>query len=280
MAPKHQNKTKFVRNRDIKLSGSEIKKEQHIRQHMTDGVCFKCIEKLQWKFTYDKYKPLKHVATCQNCKNKVITKAYRTLCDKCALSKGECPSCCASMNEMNKLHEIIKKQKQAAITTQEENEDDEDRESKIINVNNERLDNIQNGILVKDKQSSISNNIEEDQEDEEDDEDDEESQAEAQENNSSQDDESDYEDIDIDCEKESINEDENDEETKFKATESNITETVFSNIASTNNINHNNSDKMTFGEFDNDYYTNVLKTKYSKNRKTGSQEDIIPNIYS
>ena len=28
------------------------------------GDCQKCREKVQWRFKYDKYKPLKHPATC------------------------------------------------------------------------------------------------------------------------------------------------------------------------------------------------------------------------
>jgi hypothetical protein len=66
---------------------------------MCEGVCSRCREKVQWRFRYDKYKPLRAPATCQECRAKTITKAYRTLCDKCSKKKGACASCCISFEE-------------------------------------------------------------------------------------------------------------------------------------------------------------------------------------
>lgn len=90
---KQAQKGKFIRNRDIKLKESEIKKEQKTQKLMCEGICRRCREKLQWRFKYDKYKPLKNPATCQQCKNKTIVKAYRTLCEKCAHGRNVCPGC-------------------------------------------------------------------------------------------------------------------------------------------------------------------------------------------
>ena len=91
---KAANKTKFVRNRDIKLKDSEKAKEEKIKKGMSEGVCTKCREKAQWRFKFDKYKPLKAPGTCGCCHNKTVYKAYRTLCDPCATTKKVCPSCC------------------------------------------------------------------------------------------------------------------------------------------------------------------------------------------
>lgn len=91
---KTANKAKFVRNRDIKLKDSEKAKEERIKKGMCEGVCPKCREKVQWRFKFDKYKPLKAPGTCAGCHNKTVYKAYRTLCDPCATSKKICPSCC------------------------------------------------------------------------------------------------------------------------------------------------------------------------------------------
>jgi hypothetical protein len=91
---KAAQKSKFIRNRDIKLTHGEAKKEALIQKGMAEGICQRCREKAQWRFRYDKYKPLSKPATCQNCKQKVVVKAYRTFCDKCALSKKVCPGCC------------------------------------------------------------------------------------------------------------------------------------------------------------------------------------------
>ena len=95
---KSANKQKFVRNRDLKLTERELKAEEHIKQKMGDGICPKCREKLQWRFQYNKYKPLKSVANCRRCRDKCVTKAYRTYCDKCANELHVCPGCCVDMN--------------------------------------------------------------------------------------------------------------------------------------------------------------------------------------
>ena len=97
---KAAQKVKFIRHRDIKLKEKEIKKERIIQKGMCEGICSKCREKVQWRFKYDKYKPLKHPAKCADCKNKTVNKAYRTLCDNCASKRKVCSSCCLSYEEV------------------------------------------------------------------------------------------------------------------------------------------------------------------------------------
>ena len=75
---KAAQKQKYVRNRDLKLKDSELRKEAHIQHVMVEGVCDRCREKLQWRFKYNKYKSLSKPGGCQKCKNKVVTKAYLT----------------------------------------------------------------------------------------------------------------------------------------------------------------------------------------------------------
>lgn len=103
---KSAQKTKFIRNRDVKMKDSEVRKEGNITRAMCEGICKRCIDKANWRFKYDKYKPLKNVGNCQQCKQKCITKAYRTLCDKCATARKVCPSCVVDMEESNKSWEI------------------------------------------------------------------------------------------------------------------------------------------------------------------------------
>ena len=67
---KAAQKQKFIRNRDIKLTNGELKKEASIQRLMCEGVCDRCREKVQWRFRYDKYKPLKTPGTCADCKQK------------------------------------------------------------------------------------------------------------------------------------------------------------------------------------------------------------------
>jgi hypothetical protein len=104
---KDAQKAKFVRHRDIKMKDSELKKEAHIQKVMCEGVCKRCREKAQWRFRFDKYKPLKNLANCQHCKQKCVTKAYRTLCDKCGTQKNVCPGCCGPLDIPEESEDII-----------------------------------------------------------------------------------------------------------------------------------------------------------------------------
>ena len=99
---KSAQKNKYIRHRDVKLKDSEVRKEANISKAMCDGVCDRCREKAQWRFKYDKYKPLKAPGNCQQCKQKVIIKAYRTLCDPCAAAKKSCPGCCVNLEEASR----------------------------------------------------------------------------------------------------------------------------------------------------------------------------------
>eukprot|EP01039_Chlorochromonas_danica_P006786 gene6786-7497_t len=94
---KSAQKQKFVRHRDLKMKDSELRRESKIQQLMCEGICGRCRDKVQWRFKFDKYKPLKNPATCQDCRQKTIVKAYRTLCDSCASAKNVCPSCCTDL---------------------------------------------------------------------------------------------------------------------------------------------------------------------------------------
>lgn len=111
---KSAQRTKFIRKRDVKMKDSEIKKDQHICHAMCEGICRRCIEKAQWRFKYDKYKPLKNIGNCRTCKQKAVTKAYRNLCDACALKRKVCPSCEVDMEEANRVIEPAPKPKKAS----------------------------------------------------------------------------------------------------------------------------------------------------------------------
>eukprot|EP01038_Epipyxis_sp_PR26KG_P013322 gene13322-17853_t len=94
---KAAQKQKFIRNRDLKLKESELQKEEHVKRIMCEGICKRCREKVQWRFKYDKYKSLRTPGTCSACKQRKITKAYRTFCDDCASNRKVCSSCCVDL---------------------------------------------------------------------------------------------------------------------------------------------------------------------------------------
>lgn len=98
---KSAQNVKFIRNRDIKMKDSELRREAHIQKQMSEGICDKCREKVQWRFKFDKYKPLSKPGTCQACKNKMVHKAYRSLCDPCSIKRGACPACCKDLETCN-----------------------------------------------------------------------------------------------------------------------------------------------------------------------------------
>ena len=162
---------KYVRNRDVKLTKSEAKKEQQIKGTMCDGICIKCIDKVKWRFQYNKYKPLKVPGKCKSCSGRAITKAYRTYCDACANKKQVCANCSLPKSDPNyyplvneKEHEDKEEEEQEE--GEEEGEDeDEGNDDKIIIVNDKQQqkkeDDGQKAVLDEDNdkkgESSIFN---------------------------------------------------------------------------------------------------------------------------
>ena len=53
-----------------------------------DFLCERCLEKLEWRLNYRKYKPLTTPSRCNICQEKTIYKAYRTICEECATKDG------------------------------------------------------------------------------------------------------------------------------------------------------------------------------------------------
>ncbi|CDW84687.1 UNKNOWN [Stylonychia lemnae] len=74
---KYQNDTKFQHNK-------KSKKTEKILQTPLDHLCQRCLDILQWKIDYRKYKPLTALAKCNTCLQRCINKAYRMICEKCA----------------------------------------------------------------------------------------------------------------------------------------------------------------------------------------------------
>jgi hypothetical protein len=77
-AQKYQNDFKFKHNK-----GSALTKK--IKQSPLDKLCPHCLDIMKWKIDYRKYKPLSAPSRCIDCNNKTITKAYRSICDFCAV---------------------------------------------------------------------------------------------------------------------------------------------------------------------------------------------------
>lgn len=157
---KSAQKKKFVRHRDVKMKEKELKKEANIKRVMCEGVCKRCRDKVQWRFKYDKYKPLKSPGTCQQCKNKTVTKAYRTLCDKCATSRQSCASCCRNILEANAADLAESEKLNTVGSSRMEISMDKDDEEEVLSE-------------VRSKESEIDDDLDEEDDDEDDDDDEE-----------------------------------------------------------------------------------------------------------
>jgi len=84
---KYQNTSKFKHNKNSLLT-------RKIRDTTPlDNLCKRCLDILEWKINYRKYKPLTAAAKCIKCEGRNIYKAYRQICDSCALSKKLCSKC-------------------------------------------------------------------------------------------------------------------------------------------------------------------------------------------
>lgn len=96
---KSDQKVKFQRNRDKVLKKCETNQEARIEKGMVEGICPRCRDKVEWRFQYNKYKPLKQPGACSKCCKRTVLKAYRTWCDDCSKKAKCCPACCLSRKE-------------------------------------------------------------------------------------------------------------------------------------------------------------------------------------
>ena len=78
---KHQNTYSFRHNKSSMIS-------RKLASSPLDFLCERCLVKLQWRLQFQKYKPLTNASRCNICKEKKIYKAYRTICESCALKDG------------------------------------------------------------------------------------------------------------------------------------------------------------------------------------------------
>lgn len=94
-AQKHQNSFSFKHNKNSLLT-------RKIAQSPLDNLCKRCLEKLEWRISFRKYKPLSNPGKCLKCEGKTIYKAYRTICDACALTNKVCSKCGEACEEYAK----------------------------------------------------------------------------------------------------------------------------------------------------------------------------------
>src|SRR5690348_2001483 len=94
-AQKHQNTYAFKHNKNSLLT-------RKIKESPLDHLCKRCLEKLEWRIKFRKYKPLTTTGRCNKCQEKNIYKAYRTICDNCAIGNKICSKCACTVEEFSK----------------------------------------------------------------------------------------------------------------------------------------------------------------------------------
>ncbi|ACO69013.1 predicted protein [Micromonas commoda] len=93
---KHVNRGgAFKAHRNVKRAVRDVDAENALRSRACAGVCRRCVQKVQWRFQFGKYKARapSNKGNCGECKLKTVAFAYRSLCDKCAKERRLCPGC-------------------------------------------------------------------------------------------------------------------------------------------------------------------------------------------
>ncbi|KAK3828628.1 MAG: hypothetical protein J3Q66DRAFT_383315 [Benniella sp.] len=88
-AQAHKNSFAFHAN-----PGSKLTKK--IASMPVSGLCEKCVEVIEWRKKFRKYKPLTTMKKCVHCQQKAIKEAYHVMCNKCAGEKNICAKCLES----------------------------------------------------------------------------------------------------------------------------------------------------------------------------------------
>jgi len=94
-AQAYQNTYAFKHNKSSKLT-------KVISRVPLDNLCKRCLDQLEWRIDYRKYKPLSAPSRCNSCLEKTIYKAYRTICDKCSVTNKICAKCTNSVQGFSK----------------------------------------------------------------------------------------------------------------------------------------------------------------------------------
>lgn len=127
----YQNKFMFKPNLKGKTEG-ELSKIANVP---LDKMCQRCYEIVQWKVDFRKYKPLKTARKCNLCKQPRVIKAYRIICDGCALKdKANGVLLCTKCGVNVKTIENAVGNKHYAVPKFSTKKDDEAYEKKVDEI--------------------------------------------------------------------------------------------------------------------------------------------------
>lgn len=85
--PAHPNEVAFRHNPASKLT------KYILALPISDNLCPKCKEIIEWRKKYRKYKPLTVPKKCIMCDGKSVKDAYHVICKECSDKNNKCSKC-------------------------------------------------------------------------------------------------------------------------------------------------------------------------------------------
>lgn len=107
---KHQNTFAFKHNKNSRLT-------RKIQEAPLDLLCEHCLQVLQWKIKYRKYRPLSTPGKCNLCELKNILKGHRMICDQCSKQHMLCSKClnpCENFAKPSHISKHLRKTKKVS----------------------------------------------------------------------------------------------------------------------------------------------------------------------
>lgn len=83
---KHQNKMAFK----IQFDTQALEKQKKVSLHL---LCKRCVEQMNWKLQFNKYKKITEPGRCNFCHEKNVVRSYMKACDSCSEKEKVCPKC-------------------------------------------------------------------------------------------------------------------------------------------------------------------------------------------
>ena len=98
----HQNRYKYKPSQGTKVPTPQQAKAKEVSLSL---LCQRCHDTIKWKIDFDKYKSLTSAHKCRICEKPCVIKAYRAICDICALKdkkdgKCLCTKCGLNVKDM------------------------------------------------------------------------------------------------------------------------------------------------------------------------------------
>eukprot|EP01129_Flabellula_baltica_P013695 TRINITY_DN6413_c0_g1_i1.p1 TRINITY_DN6413_c0_g1~~TRINITY_DN6413_c0_g1_i1.p1 ORF type:complete len:229 (+),score=64.21 TRINITY_DN6413_c0_g1_i1:33-719(+) len=102
---KYQNRTAFRHNKNSK-------KTKKILESPNEGLCKRCVEIIEWRKKYRKYKPRTTPGKCVECHIKRVKRAYHVVCEVCAPKLKICAKCRESTEILTDFNQKEKEEKE------------------------------------------------------------------------------------------------------------------------------------------------------------------------